>query len=119
MSLAVPLPVALSVLLAIAAPRAVRRAPPEAATRGLTAAAVVASAGYATCLLMLASTLVEDLLRPMPGLAPRWGAERFRERAKPLGRPGTGLVAALGRGNIRHAERVARWCWRISKDDGR
>ncbi|GAA4445489.1 M48 family metalloprotease [Phytohabitans houttuyneae] len=117
MSLAVPLPVALSVLLAIAAPRAVRRAPPEAATRGLTAAAVLASAGYAACLLMLASTLVEDLLPlstedggagPLAAAAAvllAWGLWRLagdvtvrrsvRRRLRGVGRPrGSGVVVA-------------------------
>jgi Zn-dependent protease with chaperone function len=116
-SLAVPLPVALSLLLAIAAPRAMRRAPPETATVGLAAAAVVAAGAYAACLLMLASTLVEDLL-PLStkdgGAGPlavaaaallAWGMCRLagdvtvrrsiRRRLRGVGRPrGSGLVVA-------------------------
>ncbi|GAB3530927.1 M56 family metallopeptidase [Phytohabitans suffuscus] len=117
MSLAVPLPVALSLLLAILAPRAVRRTAPATAARGLVVAAVVTSGAYAACLLMLASTLVEDLLPlstgdggagPLGAVAAvllAWGLWRLagdltvrrsmRRRLRGVGRPrGGGLVVA-------------------------
>lgn len=106
MSLA--LPVALSLLLALAAPRAVRRAPPGVATRGLTVAAVAAAGGYAACLLMSTTTLLSTrddgaALLAAPLLA--WGVWRLaggvaarrsvRRRLREIGRPrGSGLVVA-------------------------